>query len=136
MAGGFLKTSAKGNSQRYRLFFGLSVLITAGLFSETLFALDMTPFNTKNQSPVVQIYGLPSAGNAILLPPGHKEFNATLDHSSNYVEDSNSREQILLDGETTRMTLGGRYGLRKCRTIADWRHAGPFGANHPGYRCL
>jgi len=37
----------------------------------------------------------------------------TLDHSSNYVEDSNSREQILLDGETTRMTLGGRYGLSK-----------------------
>jgi hypothetical protein len=113
MAGRFLRTSAKGNSQRYRLFFGLSVLITACLFSKTLPALDMTPFNTKNQSPVVQIYGLPSAGNATLLPPGRKEFNVTLDHSINYVEDSNSRERILLDGETTRMTLGGRYGLSK-----------------------
>ena len=49
MVGGFLKTSAKGNSQRYRLFFGLSVLITACLFSETLPALDMTPLTRRTK---------------------------------------------------------------------------------------
>ena len=89
----------------------LLVFITALLCSNSLYALDIVPFNTKNQSPLIQIYGLPSAGNAVLLPSRQKEFHVFLDHASNYVDDSNSEEQIILDGETTRITLSGRYGL-------------------------
>jgi hypothetical protein len=113
MAGGFWKTSDRGSGQRHSFFFGLCCFMAVFFCSAALQAFDIVPFNTKNQSPVVQIYGLPSAGNAVLLPSGQKEIRLTLDHSSNYVADSNTREQIVLDGETTRVTLGGRYGLSK-----------------------
>ena len=88
-----------------------SVAAATLFYTQAVCALDITPFNMTNQSPLVQIYGLPSPGNATLLSPGRKEFHARLDHSSNYVNESNPQERLLLDGETTRMTLGGRYGL-------------------------
>ena len=64
-----------------------------------------------NQSPLVQIHSLPSPGRATVLTPGGKEFRAILDHSSHYVNETASGERLLLDGETTRMTVSGRYGL-------------------------
>ena len=87
------------------------VFITSLLCSNSLYALDIVPFNTKNQSPLIQIYGLPSAGNAVLLPSGYKEFHVILDHASNYVDDANAEEKLVLDGETTRITITGHYGL-------------------------
>ncbi|MHB9096621.1 MAG: DUF3187 family protein, partial [Syntrophales bacterium] len=114
MAYRLLETSAAVGKKLCQLFFRLLALIM--LFpSSSLYAFDIAPFYATNQSPLVQIYGLPSAGSAIMLPPGGKEFRATLDQASNYVDDETRRETILLDGETTRLTLGGRYGLTK-----DW----------------
>jgi hypothetical protein len=109
----FLETSAAVSKQRYKLLFRLLVPIMVFPSVSPLYAFDIVPFYSTNQSPLVQIYGLPSAGSAIVLPQGGKEFRATLDHASNYVDDATVRETILLDGETTRMTLGGRYGLSK-----------------------
>lgn len=102
-----------GNKRRYKFLAGFSVLLAVCFSSSALHALDITPFHTRNQSPLVQIYGLPAAGNAILLSPGGKEVRAVLDHASNYVDDTAAGEQILLDGETTRMAVSGRYGLGK-----------------------
>jgi len=113
MTCGFLESSATVSKKRDKFLFHLLVLITVFLSSPLLYAFDIAPFYTTNQSPLVQIYGLPSAGSAIVLPQGKKEFRATLDHASNYVDDATVRETILLDGETTRLTLGGRYGLSK-----------------------
>jgi hypothetical protein len=89
----------------------LLVTIMVSLGSERLHALEITPFNTKNESPLVQIYGIPPAGNALLLPSGRREIQIALNHASNYVSDTSDRESIILDGETTRVTLGGKYGL-------------------------
>jgi hypothetical protein len=83
------------------------------LFPPYVHALDIVPFTTKNQSPIVQIYGLPSAGSAHLLSPGQKEVLVMMDYSSNYVEDNKGGESITLDGETARVTLHGKYGLSK-----------------------
>jgi hypothetical protein len=102
------------SGRRYVTIF-LSIFIFEAFCSQVslIFALDIVPFATKNQSPLVQIYGLPSAGNARLVPPGETEIRMVLDYASNYVEDRNAVESITLDGETARITLHGRYGVSK-----------------------
>jgi hypothetical protein len=73
--------------------------------------VEITPFYTQNQSPVAQIFGLPAAGDAKVLPKG--KFSALLaaDVASNFAQDKTSREDILLDGENYRFTLALRYGI-------------------------
>ena len=79
-------------------------------FSHTLQAVEITPFYTQNQSPLVLIYGLPPIGDASLLPARKADARLIVDLANNYVNDSNPRESILLDGESTRVTLDIRYG--------------------------
>ncbi|HVO66612.1 MAG TPA: DUF3187 family protein [Syntrophales bacterium] len=93
------------------ILLGFFIFASICITSSSLHALEITPFNTKNQSPIIQVYGLPAAGNAILLSPGQKEFHVMLDYTSNYVDDAKAGEHIVLDGETARFTLNGRYGL-------------------------
>ncbi len=109
----FSETSAVPNRRRDDLLLGFAVLIVASICSRVVHAFDITPFNTRNQSPLVQIYGLPSAGSAVLAPYGQGEFHVMLDHASNFVDEETPTEQIVLDGETTRLTLGGRYGFAR-----------------------
>lgn len=74
---------------------------------------EITPFYTWNQSPVVQIFGLPAAEKAILLPPGKIEGLLAVDVASNFAHDDTAGEHILLDGENYRFTLALRYGVAK-----------------------
>jgi hypothetical protein len=74
-------------------------------------ALDIVPFDSINQSPLVQIYGLPGAGNFRLLAPGQTEVGMNMALSSNHAVDSNARESIVLDGETTRFTFVARHAF-------------------------
>jgi hypothetical protein len=108
---GIRLASVKCGIRHHCLSLVLVLLALIGFTSSPLLAFDLVPFRAKNQSPLIQIYGLPAAGNAVLLPPGRKEVGLTLDHSSNYVLEQDAREKILLDGETTRLTLGGLYGF-------------------------
>lgn len=83
-----------------------------GLYWEA--AADETAlFFTQNQSPLVQVYGLPSLGSALLLPPGKGDLRLTLEYASNYVADANNREILILDGESARFTIGANYGLHE-----------------------
>lgn len=76
---------------------------------------EITPFDTFDQSPLVQVYGLPSPGHARILPPGRSRASFTFDLASNFAHDDNAREAIMLDGESIRSTLsvfrgfGGGY---------------------------
>jgi len=81
------------------------------IFSQISLAHAFSLFFTQNQSPLIQIYGLPSGGSASLLPPGKGDLRLTLDYASNYVVDTNNRETLILDGESARFTMGGKYGL-------------------------
>jgi Protein of unknown function (DUF3187) len=107
------KLKAPTRSSKWQGVIPLSFFIftTVCLSSPSIRALDVIPFKTKNQSPIVQVYGLPTPGNAILLSQGQKQFSVMLDYASNYVEDAKARERMVLDGETARITLNGRYGL-------------------------
>jgi hypothetical protein len=108
-----LKAPSRNSKRQGIIFLSFFIFTTVCLSSSSIHALDIIPFNTKNQSPIVQIYGLPAAGNAILLSPGQKEFRMMLDYASNYVDDANAGEHLVLDGETARITVNGRYGLAK-----------------------
>ena len=79
----------------------------------SLHAFEILPFNTQNQSPLVQIYGLPFPGEAQLTPPGGRDFKVVFDLANTCVEDSASREKITIDGETYRTTVVGRYGVAR-----------------------
>ena len=79
--------------------------------SAVVSAMEIVPFDSANQNPLVQIYGLPGAGNALLLPEGRTELGLNAVVSSNHSVDDYPREYIILDGETTRFTLMARHGL-------------------------
>ena len=76
-------------------------------------ALEITPFYTRNQNPLVQIYGLPAPDHAVLLPQGKIGSLLVVDVANNFGIDENSREKIVLDGESYRATIGFRYGVAK-----------------------
>src|SRR5689334_14542514 len=58
-------------------------------------AVDIVPFRTANQSPLVQIFGLPAASPALIMPAGKVEGGVVEDMASNFAQDENAREQIL-----------------------------------------
>lgn len=83
------------------------------LFPATLFASDMeiTPFRTTNQSPLVMIHPLPAEASAAISPKGKFSTALTFDLANSYASSSAGAEKILLDGESCRWTLSSRYGL-------------------------
>jgi hypothetical protein len=79
-------------------------------------AVEITPFYTQNQSPLVMIYGLPSIEAASLVPAGKVDGRFTVDIANNFVEISKNNpkgEEIVLDGESHRFTLDIRYGATR-----------------------
>ncbi len=99
-------------------FTGLRVLtFVLGLsFLAPAQGLEITPFATQNQSPVVMIYGLPAIGDPSLVPPGKVEGSLTLDMANTFIEISKDKpggEEIVLDGESTRIALDIRYGVAR-----------------------
>lgn len=73
--------------------------------------MEITPFRTVNQSPLVQIFGLPAESSALVTPPGRMAVTFTQDIASDYTVSRTRNEQITLDGESYRWTLSARYGL-------------------------
>lgn len=73
--------------------------------------MEITPFRTVNQSPLVRIFGLPAQSEATLTPAGRVTASLTQDVASNFTFNQTAREQIMLDGESYRWTLAARYGI-------------------------
>jgi hypothetical protein len=81
--------------------------------SSPVLAAEIYPVYTQNQSPLVQIYGLPAPESAIVLPPGKIRSLLAVDVASNFGVDQKPNEKIILDGESYRAMIGFRYGLVK-----------------------
>lgn len=81
------------------------------LYSSASGAAEIVPFAIRNQTPLVLIFGLPAIGDASLAPARKIILTTALDVANQYVSDANSREKILLDGESTRFALEARYGI-------------------------
>ncbi len=93
------------------LFVLCAVLLSAPLFSKPASALDLYPLGTRNQSPLVQIFGLPYAETPRVLENGRIAASLSLNAASNFSGSTTGAEGIMLDGETYRYTLALRYGL-------------------------
>lgn len=106
------KTSAwQRFSPLIRLRFALVLLIWLDPYP--IYSLELIPFHTQNQSPLIQIYGLPSTGEAAVTSLSHMDVKLVFDLSNNYVKDSAGGERIVLDGESYRWTFVGRYGIAR-----------------------
>ncbi|MDY0267943.1 DUF3187 family protein [Trichloromonas sp.] len=73
--------------------------------------LAISPFQTGNRAPMTQIFGLPTPGHALLLPPGEHAAELALDTTQNYTHNSSGDESAFFDGETYRFNLNLRRGL-------------------------
>jgi hypothetical protein len=95
--------------------FSLGVAIGCGflLLPPSLYAVEMGPFYTQNQSPLVQIFGLPSIGEPSVVPSQKADLRLIVDLANNFVNDKTSNESIVLDGQSTRFSLDARYGIAK-----------------------
>ena len=89
------------------------ILLVIFLYSGVCTAADMeiTPFRTANQRPIVQIFGLPADSSAVVTPAGRIAVSLTQDVASEYTVAQTSRESIVLDGESYRWTFGASYGI-------------------------
>ena len=87
----------------------LSLLLSANEASAG--PLDITPFQTSNQGPLVQVHGIPAPGSAEILAPQKSEARLALDIANNFSLSANSRESLTLDGESYRLSLALRYGF-------------------------
>jgi len=74
---------------------------------------EISPFFTQNQSPVIQIFGLPSIGRPSLVPARKTELRLIADLANSFIEDQTPGESIILDGQSTRISLDVRYGISK-----------------------
>ena len=75
------------------------------------FAMEILPFQTSNQSPLVRIFGLPAIGSSSVLPAGRVEGTLSLDASNNSTAGFTPGESLILDGETYRFALTARCGV-------------------------
>ncbi|ALC15353.1 hypothetical protein DSOUD_0564 [Desulfuromonas soudanensis] len=71
----------------------------------------LAPFSLSNQSPLIQIFGLPGAAESTVLAPGKTAAALRLFLASNNTGSSDNSESLLFDGETSRLTLEVRHGI-------------------------
>ncbi|UFS71976.1 DUF3187 family protein [Geomonas sp. RF6] len=98
----------KRNFRLFRLLLLVPSLLLAGT---TAGAAELGPFNTQDQSPLVQIYGLPAQESATVLGKGRYLARVALDVANNNAIENTPRESITLDGESWRTTLTLRRGF-------------------------
>jgi len=94
-------------------YFSQSFIFLAILFFNisNVSAVEISPFYTFNQAPLISIYGLPYIGEAGVAPRGEGDLRLTMDLANSYIRETNSGETIELDGESLRLTLTGHYGI-------------------------
>jgi hypothetical protein len=95
---------------RLRRLVGLACVPLA-LSLDAANASEITPFYSFNQSPVVQIYGLPAIGNAKVVAPRHTRIELSEIVANNFTGEPLANETLFLDGESYRTTLIVAHGL-------------------------
>jgi hypothetical protein len=91
-----------------RLFALLLLFCAAPAFAADI---EITAFRTVNQSPLVQIFGIPADSSSVITDAGRLSVSFTQDLASEYTATRTRNEQITLDGESYRWTLAARYGI-------------------------
>jgi hypothetical protein len=101
----------------------LLILATGISHADGVFSTDVRPLYSINQSPLIQIYGLPSLGEARVLAQDESDLALHLQISNNFTSSESASEYLMLDGETYRLTLAWRQGLADGR---EWGFELPY----------
>lgn len=88
------------------------------------------PLYSFNQSPLIQIYGLPALGESRVLGPEESTLAVHLQIANHFTGANTSSETLSLDGETRRLTLLGRQGLSGNK---EWGFELPFVSHNGGF---
>jgi len=72
-----------------------------------------SPFYNVNQNPLIQLNGLPPLEKGIVMESGMSSANVIMDITSSSISEVDQQEQIILDGETYRLNLMFRHGLKQ-----------------------
>lgn len=68
-------------------------------------------FEVYNLNPVIQIYGLPRARSQALTPSGETALDFKVDVATHFVNEDETDESVLFDGETHLVSLVARRGF-------------------------
>ncbi len=98
-------------SPRHWAFFLLLIASNPLCAAGSATTLEIAPFRTFNQSPLIQIYGLPAPEDSTILAPRASRVEVSLDISSNFTDGTGPNEMLILDGETYRTTFRYRRGI-------------------------
>jgi hypothetical protein len=90
---------------------GTALMIGCVLSNVPALAVDVTPFYSFNQNPLVQIYGLPALGSARVLDQDQTRLQIAVALASHFTSGTAGDEEITLDGETHRRILIVQRGL-------------------------
>jgi len=74
-------------------------------------AWEIKPFQIRNESPFVRIFGLPTPGEAWTVPGGRLETGAVLNVGNNYSDVTCGRDRLILDSEIYELTFAAKYGI-------------------------
>lgn len=88
------------------------------------------PLYSFNQSPLIQIYGLPALGESRVLGPDESTLAVHMQIANHFTGSSNGTENLSLDGETRRLTLQWRQGLPGNR---EWGFELPYVSHNGGF---
>ena len=103
------------------VFYGLLFFITASQ------AQPAEPFATRDQNPLISIYGVPLPVNARLLPAGESRWLTSFNLTNTLNVDTTTNSELIVDTESSQLNLVYAYGLPN-----DWMLRLQFGVIHHG----
>lgn len=92
-------------------FLSLGVFYCLLFLIHTTQATEITPFSTRDQNPLVMIYGLPVATPAQLIPVNENRFTTSLNISNTINRQQTANELLFVDAESYQLNLIYEQGL-------------------------
>lgn len=90
------------------VFYGLLVCIGSPAGAD-----GASPFYTRDQNPLVMIYGLPGATPAKIIAPGEHRFTSSLNMSNTINAERRDNESLFVDAESYQLNLVYDLGLNR-----------------------
>lgn len=87
------------------------MLFISIVYARPAYSSDMALFSTVNQSPFIQVFGLPAFKSPDILDSGRYETGFSFNLSNNFTLDDDADESVFIDGETYRTTFRLRRGF-------------------------
>jgi hypothetical protein len=103
--------SADSRLMSFTVFLFLAFAAMVPGTSAAVAAMDIIPFQSSNQSPLIRVYGLPAIDSATVVSRGRFEGALSADITNNFAPGTSQTDAVMLDGETYRFNLAVRYGI-------------------------